>query len=53
VVGLLSLVYLSGIYSSAKIGALADRLGRRRVLWATIVSMLGGIGLTLFTPLCW
>jgi len=51
VVGLLSLVYLSGIYSSAKIGALADRLGRRRVLWATIVSMLGGIGLTLFTPL--
>ena len=51
VVGLLSLVYLSGIYSSAKIGALADRLGRRRVLWATIVSMLGGIALTLFTPL--
>ncbi len=39
VVGLLSLVYLSGIYSSAKIGSLADRLGRRRVLWA------------LFTPL--
>ena len=37
VVGLLSLVYLSGIYSSAKIGSLADRLGRRRVLWATIV----------------
>ncbi|WP_288075812.1 aminotransferase class III-fold pyridoxal phosphate-dependent enzyme, partial [Pseudomonas sp.] len=33
------------------VGALADRLGRRRVLWATIVSMLGGIGLTLFTPL--
>ncbi len=51
VVGLLSLVYLSGIYSSAKIGSLADRLGRRRVLWATIVSMLGGIALTLFTPL--
>ena len=51
VVGLLSLVYLSGIYSSAKIGSLADRLGRRRVLWATIVLMLGGIALTLFTPL--
>ncbi|KAA0949069.1 MULTISPECIES: MFS transporter [unclassified Pseudomonas] len=51
VVGLLSLVYLSGIYSSAKIGSLADRLGRRRVLWATIVLMLAGITLTLFTPL--
>ena len=50
-VGLLSLVYLSGIYSSAKIGSLADRLGRRRVLWATIVLMLGGMALTLFTPL--
>lgn len=50
-VGLLSLVYLSGIYSSAKIGSLADRLGRRRVLWGTIVLMLGGIALTLFTPL--
>ncbi|WP_420094153.1 MFS transporter [Pseudomonas fluorescens] len=51
VVGLLSLVYLSGIYSSAKIGSLADRLGRRRVLWGTIVLMLAGITLTLFTPL--
>ncbi|KAF1011909.1 MAG: Inner membrane transport protein YnfM [Pseudomonas fluorescens] len=51
VVGLLSLVYLSGIYSSAKIGSLADRLGRRRALWGTIVLMLAGIGLTLFTPL--
>ena len=50
-VGLLSIVYLSGIYSSAKIGSLADRLGRRRVLWATIVLMLAGIALTLFTPL--
>jgi YNFM family putative membrane transporter len=51
VVGLLSLVYLSGIYSSAKIGSLADRLGRRRVLWGTIVLMLAGMLLTLFTPL--
>ncbi|MEO8489148.1 MFS transporter [Pseudomonas sp.] len=51
VVGLLSLVYLSGIYSSAKIGSLADRLGRRRVLWCTIVLMLAGISLTLLTPL--
>ncbi|KAF0862490.1 MFS transporter [Pseudomonas sp. LD120] len=50
-VGLLSVVYLSGIYSSAKIGALADQLGRRRVLWGTIVLMLAGIALTLLTPL--
>ncbi|WP_260620672.1 MFS transporter [Pseudomonas protegens] len=50
-VGLLSVVYLSGIYSSAKIGALADQLGRRRVLWATIVLMLAGIALTLLAPL--
>ncbi|OQR37668.1 hypothetical protein BWR59_00830 [Pseudomonas sp. Bc-h] len=51
VVGLFSVVYLSGIYSSAKIGALADKLGRRNVLWAVIVLMLAGLALTMFTPL--
>lgn len=51
VVGVFSIVYLSGIYSSAKIGSLADRLGRRKVLWAVIVMMLIGLGLTLFSPL--
>nr|WP_256349392.1 MFS transporter [Pseudomonas gingeri] len=50
-VGLLSIVYLSGIYSSAKIGALADKLGRRKVLWGMILMMLVGIALTLVTPL--
>ena len=50
-VGLLSVVYLSGIYSSAKAGALADRLGRRKMLWATIVLMLAGLALTLLEPL--
>jgi len=50
-VGLLSVVYLSGIYSSAQIGALADKLGRRKVFWATIVLMFSGLLLTLFTPL--
>ncbi|MDU9036375.1 MFS transporter [Pseudomonas corrugata] len=50
-VGLLSLVYLSGIYSSAKVGALADRLGRRKMLWATIALMLAGLALTMTTPL--
>lgn len=51
VVGLFSLVYLSGIYSSAKIGALADKLGRRKVLWSVIVLMLAGVALTMLTPL--
>ena len=51
VVGLLSIVYLSGIYSSAQIGALADRLGRRKVLWAVIVLMLAGIALTMLEPI--
>ncbi|MDB5980278.1 MAG: transporter, major facilitator family [Pseudomonas sp.] len=51
VVGLFSVVYLSGIYSSARIGALADKLGRRKVLWSVIVLMLAGIALTMFNPL--
>jgi YNFM family putative membrane transporter len=51
VVGLFSVVYLSGIYSSAKVGALADTLGRRNVLWAVIVLMIVGLALTMFSPL--
>jgi YNFM family putative membrane transporter len=44
-----SVVYLSGIYSSAKIGSLADKLGRRKVLWADhCVMMFAGLALTLF-----
>ncbi|WP_449430750.1 MFS transporter [Pseudomonas putida] len=50
-VGLLSVVYLAGIYSSAQVGALADKLGRRRVFWASIVVMAGGMLLTLANPL--
>jgi len=50
-VGLFSVVYLSGIYSSAKIGALADKLGRRKVLWSVIVLMLAGVAVTMFSPL--
>lgn len=50
-VGLLSVVYLSGIYSSAKVGAMADKLGRRKMLWATITLMIAGLLLTLLTPL--
>ena len=50
-IGLLSIVYVSGIYSSAKTGALADRLGRKRVFWAVIAAMIIGLILTLSTHL--
>lgn len=50
-VGLLSIVYLSGIYSSAQVGALADKLGRRKVFWASIVVMAAGMAMTMATPL--
>lgn len=46
-VGLISVVYLSGIYSSAFIGSMSDRLGRGRLLTAMILLMLAGILLTL------
>jgi YNFM family putative membrane transporter len=47
VVGLLSLLYLLGIVSSVWAGRLADRLGRRNVLWLVMGAMLGGLLLTL------
>jgi len=47
VVGLIFAVYLLGIVSSAWAGNLAGRLGRPRVLPATIGLMLVGTGLTL------
>ncbi|MCM5705159.1 MFS transporter [Larsenimonas salina] len=50
VVGVMSIVYLSGIYSSAWAGALADRLGRPRVFWVFIVVMMTGLAITLLTP---
>ncbi len=46
-VGLLFTVYLVGIFSSAWMGGLADRLGRPRVFWTALVIMLLGAMLTL------
>jgi len=40
-------VYLIGSASSAWMGRLADRFGRRQVLWVAVLIMLGGILLTL------
>lgn len=50
-VGAIFAVYLVGIFSSAWMGHLAGRLGRRKVLWTAFALMLLGIGLTLLRPL--
>jgi len=46
-VGALSILYLLGIFSSVWAGKLADRLGRRNVLWMVMLAMLVGLLLTL------
>ena len=50
-VGLIFSAYLVGTFSSAWVGHLAGRLGRRRVLWPMFVMMLIGLGVTLFETL--
>lgn len=50
-IGAIFVVYLIGTASSAWVGELAGRLGRRRVLWVMIVIMLAGVALMLFNPL--
>ncbi|WP_368671595.1 MFS transporter [Chromobacterium sp. ASV23] len=40
-------LYVVGIWSSAWVGRLADRLGRRNVLWLMVAMMLAGLALTL------
>ncbi|MDY4367967.1 MFS transporter [Pectobacterium brasiliense] len=51
VVGLLSVVYLTGSYSSPKAGALTARYGRGPVLSVAILLMLVGLGMTALSPL--
>jgi YNFM family putative membrane transporter len=46
-VGAVSFLYLLGIYSSVWAGRLADRFGRRHVLWAVMAIMIVGLLLTL------
>lgn len=46
-VGALSVLYLIGIFSSVWAGRLADKLGRRNVLWLVMSVMLAGLLLTL------
>ena len=45
--GAIFAVYLIGIVASTWVGALAGRLGQRRLLWATVLLMLAGLALTL------
>lgn len=47
VVGALSVLYLIGIFSSVWAGRLADKVGRRNVLWLVMSVMLAGLLLTL------
>lgn len=50
-IGLIFTLYLSGTVSSTFAGRLADKFGRRRVLWALIAPMLLGLALVLSTHL--
>ena len=50
-VGLVFVVYLVGTVSSAWVGNLAGRLGRRNVLWSVVAMMLAGLLTTLLAPL--
>jgi len=51
VVGLIFGIYLVGTFSSAWMGHLAGKLGRRKVLWTALALMLAGVALTLAQPL--
>jgi len=51
VVGLIFSIYLVGTFSSAWMGDLAGRLGRRKVLWTAFALMLVGVVLTLMSSL--
>ena len=51
VVGLIFGIYLIGTFSSAWMGHLAGKLGRRKVLWTAFALMLVGTALTMADPL--
>jgi YNFM family putative membrane transporter len=47
IVGALSVLYLTGMVSSVWAGRLADRIGRRNVLWMVMAMTMAGVALTL------
>ena len=51
VVGLIFGIYLIGTFSSAWMGHLAGKLGRRKVLWTALALMLAGAALTMAASL--
>ena len=51
VVGLIFGIYLVGTFSSAWMGHLAGKLGRRKVLWTTFALMLFGVACTMMPSL--
>lgn len=51
VVGLIFTCYLLGIVSSAWVGDLAGKLGRRKVYWIPVAGMTVGVALTAAGPL--
>ncbi|WP_443255988.1 MFS transporter [Xenorhabdus sp. IM139775] len=51
IVGLLSVVYLTGTYSATKAGTLTSKYGRGNVLLAAIGMMFMGCIVTLFSPI--
>ncbi len=50
-VGLVFSIYLVGTFSSAWMGHLAGRRGRRKVLWTAFALMLAGVALTMASSL--
>ena len=50
-IGLIFVVYLAGVVSSAAMGQLAIRIGRRRVLTGNILLMLAGLAVSVTSPL--
>ncbi len=50
-VGAVFLLYIVGSLSSAWVGGLAGRRGRRTIFWMPIVALIAGLALTAATPL--
>ena len=50
-IGFIFTLYLLGIVSSAWVGDIAGRLGRRKVYWAVVAAMALGVALTAAKPL--
>jgi len=51
IVGWIFVIYIVGTFSSTWMGRLADKHGRRQILWIGLLIMASGAGITLSTPL--